>query len=416
MRAGLVVLLASFAAHAGNYLYYLVAGRMLGPAGFAEVSALIALALLVFVPFNGVQAATARDGARYLAAGDSAGFSAHLRRLSAVAALVCAGVTFLLLVGIPAFTRVLAIDDIGLLVAAAIWTGSTAFLVVWVGAAQGLQRFGVVAVQLAGPLGVLRVLLLPLGIVAFGIAGAMWAMVTATAIGLVLAAVVLWPWLGRRRDASSSGRVRIDVSGPLLGLLGFAVLTNADILVAKASLEPTEAGVYAAAALLGKIALYAPQALSLVLLPAAVARLEKGESATHAVLATLAATAGSGLVVVAVLALSPRALLAATFGEEFLAGQSLLVPLAIVMTAAALINVHLTFALARRDQGFTRMLVCAAVLQLILLSVLNDSAGQIVTASALTCGITLLGYEVLSRHGVVRLIRASAAARRSGSA
>ena len=40
------------------------------------------------------------------------------------------------------------------------------------------------------------------------------------------------------------------------------------------TLEPTEAGLYASAALLGKVALYGPSALALMLLPKVTARLE----------------------------------------------------------------------------------------------------------------------------------------------
>ena len=52
----------SLVAHLGNYLFYLVSARQLNPGEFAEVTSLTALATIVFMPFNGVQAAGARDG------------------------------------------------------------------------------------------------------------------------------------------------------------------------------------------------------------------------------------------------------------------------------------------------------------------------------------------------------------------
>src|SRR5262249_35829865 len=80
-RVGLIVLIASFAGHAGNYLYYLIAARMVTPPEFAAISALIALGTIVWMPINGVQLAVARDVAVLRTSGTSGELSAYLRRL-----------------------------------------------------------------------------------------------------------------------------------------------------------------------------------------------------------------------------------------------------------------------------------------------------------------------------------------------
>ena len=61
----------------------------------------------------------------------------------------------------------------------------------------------------------------------------------------------------------------------LVGSLAFASLTNVDILLA-AYFLPETAGVYAAAALVGKVVLFLPSALVTVLLPKAASRAAAG--------------------------------------------------------------------------------------------------------------------------------------------
>ena len=75
-RIGIVVLLASFAGHAGNYLFYVIAARMVTPAEFATISALVAFATIVLMPVNGIQVAVARDVALLRTSGSASQLSA----------------------------------------------------------------------------------------------------------------------------------------------------------------------------------------------------------------------------------------------------------------------------------------------------------------------------------------------------
>lgn len=409
MRSGLVVLAASFLGHGGNYLYYVVAGRMVGVEQFAEISAMIALSTIFFMPVNGLQVAAARDVARLAAQHDLAGISGYLRSLLRRTGLLVVALLVVLLALSPVLADQLRLDSVWLIVLAAVWIALGSLLLVATGVAQGAQRFGLVAGVLAGPLGLFRVLLLPLLLVALGLPGSMVAMVLATVIGLVMVAGTV----RRGTDAEPDRQVVFRPGQAVVALLAFSSLTNLDLLVAKAALPAAQAGEYAGALLLGKIALFAPAALAMVLLPRAAAILEHGGDAARPVLLTLAVTLASGLGITGLLAL-PLNPVTLTFGDQFAGAASLLVPLALVMTGAALLNVHLTFAMASRSRSFPLLLVVAASSHAALLAVLHDSGEQIVLASALAIGTTLLVHEVGSRHGAVRtLARLRRAARRT---
>lgn len=403
VRVGLLVLVASFVGHVANYGYYVVAARMLDVPGFADISVLVAFSLLAFMPFNGLQAAAARDVARLSESGDPGRVSAYIRTLLLRVALV----DLLLLAGLVAvsgpLTSWLGLESPRLIWLTAVWIALGTLLILGLGVSQGLQRFGTVAVLLAGPLGAFRTALLPVGIVVAGVAGGIGAMVAATVLGLGIVWLALRPALSAPPTA---GHGLPPVGTAVVALIAFASLTNADLLVAKAALSPEDAGVYASAALLGKVALYAPQALALVLLPRAAAALARGERAEGQVLVTLGVTVLSGLAVAVVLALLPAGVLAGTFGPEYVGARPLLLPLALVMTGAALLNVHLMFAMARGSRGFPALLVVAAVGHMLLLALFHDRAAEIITATAIAVGAATLVHETVSRHGALRMARA----------
>ncbi|WP_447005103.1 lipopolysaccharide biosynthesis protein [Saccharothrix isguenensis] len=406
-RAGLLVLIASFAGHGGNYLFYVVAARMVTPAEFAAISALIAFGTITWMPVNGVQMSVTRNVAVLRTSGTPAELSAYLRqqgRRMGIACLVIAGV----IAGLsPVLADRLHLGSPQPVLLAALWIGTTCMLLVLTGATQGMERFGYVAFALAGPLGALRPLLLPLCLLAAGMSGSMWAMIIATLIGL---AVMFPPVVRAAKPAPSTPPASTNTLTTMIGLLAFSSLTNVDLLVGQAMLAEADRAVYAGAVLLGKVALFAPAALAMVLLPRAAAALERGESAERAVLKTLALTGAAGLSVALVLWLMPTWVLTVTFGPTYAASKPLLPALALVMTAAALLWVHLTFAIARKSTRMVVGLVGIAVGHWVLLALLHGSPWQVILASGLAVGTALVVVETGSRSGSVRMLLRTAKA------
>jgi O-antigen/teichoic acid export membrane protein len=400
-RAGLIVLIASFVGHAGNYAFYLIAARMIAPAQFAALSALIAFGTIAMMPINGVQVAVARDVAVLRTSGTSGELSGYLRRIGWRMGAVSLGIPLAILALSPLLADRLHIGGTLPVALAGIWISLVAMVAVLTGVTQGMERFGYVAFALAGPLGGLRPLLLPPLLLAAGLAGGMWAMLLAAVLGLV---VLAWPVSGPMRVPPATPPAMPSTAVTMIALLAFSSLTNVDLLVAQATLAEADRAHYAGAVLLGKIALFAPAALAMVLLPKATTALERGENAERAVLLTMAVTAACGLLVAGTLWLMPTAVLTGTFGPAYAGSKPLLAPLALVMTAAAVLWVHLTFAIAKRSRRMTIGLVTAALAHWVLLYFMHGSPGQIITASAIAIGASLVGIELFSRSGIVRMV------------
>jgi O-antigen/teichoic acid export membrane protein len=208
---------------------------------------------------------------------------------------------------------------------------------------------------------------------------------------------------GTGRGQGRTRPVRLDVRPALVALAAFASLTNLDLLVAKITLEPTEAGLYASAALLGKIALYGPSALALMLLPKVAARLESGLSVRSPALLTMAATLVTGGAVVLAIVLAPSSLVVGVFGEAYAGAYALAAPLAGVMTLLALVYVHIMVTLARGDRRLIGIVALAAVAQAVGLLLLGDTPVRMVQVTAVVAVGVLVTHEATSRFGSVRL-------------
>ena len=279
VRAGLIVLVGIAVGNLGNYGFHLAAARYLGPASYADVASLAALAGFLTLPLVGVQLALARYVAEFAATGDRPAIAYVFRRSLRLAFKVGAVATVVaLLLAVP-IQRLLDIDSLSAVVLTMLVTAPAIMTPIAWGLVQGLQRFGLFSVSLgAGPAMrvVAAVVLLTAG---YGVAGAMGATLAATIVSL---AVPLWfmrSWLRERMAAVAPVEAReaaAYVIPVVVGVLSITMLSTSDVIVAKIALPDDEAGLYGGASLIGRVILYFPAAIVMVLLPRVSARVPPG--------------------------------------------------------------------------------------------------------------------------------------------
>jgi O-antigen/teichoic acid export membrane protein len=253
-KAGIVAIGAS-AANALGYVLTVAAARLLGPAEFGAFSALLALVIVGNVVAMAIQATTARDIAQGRPAGDVV-----------VGGLVLAGAVGVVLAGLaPVLSAFLTLPSItaalgaGVAIVAMTATGPA------LGTIQGRERFPLLGVAVAGQ-AAMRV---GGGLTGMAVSPTAAGVLVGMAAGLVAAGVV--GWLIARPPVNGGAGLRPAVATTLAAgglLLGFFVMTNADVIMARHLLSPEESGVYGAGAIFTKIAFWLPQFVPLVAFPA----------------------------------------------------------------------------------------------------------------------------------------------------
>ncbi|MBD0328887.1 MAG: hypothetical protein ICV64_02135 [Thermoleophilia bacterium] len=403
-------------ASVGSYLFNLIAIRWLGAGDYGEVAALTSLGLLVSLPLAAIQNAVGRDVAALSAGGHSGAVAALFRRwLARMAATgVLLGAATAACTG--SIQEHLAIDSrLSVWLTAAAIAAATV-LPVGHGMLQGLQRFRWLAASIL-VWAFARPLLAPPLILLGGVDGAMAATAVAALVPLVISGVAIRRVVGKLpASGAAPRRTRGAPLWPvLLGVTGFAVLTNVDVIVAKAALSAYDAGNYASAALVGKAVLFAATGIALVLLPRATAYLVTDHAALkRAVGRSLVTVSALGLAAATLLLPVPASAVVWLFGPTFGQARELLVPFALAMTPGAVAHVLLTTALAAADRRYPVVLALVAVADVGALWLVGGSAQGILAVTAASCVVAVIAYEAVASWPLRTLLQRETAVQYQG--
>jgi O-antigen/teichoic acid export membrane protein len=415
LRAGLLVAPLMALGNGINYAYNLVMARLLGPAGYGALGALLALALIASVPGLALQVVVARHTA--LRVRDQHDLAELWT--ATLAGVVGAGLALGLLIAAatPLLTAYLNLGS----AAPALWLAASVAplpaLAAVQGMLQGRERFAALAwVLLAAAAGKLAA---GVGLVALG-AGVEGA-IAAVALGS-LAAVLLglawvrpglaagplprdrvrsWPRpLPRPRGRSRSwprllprglGREAAEATTAILGLF---VLANVDVLLARHHLEADASGLYAAGAVVAKIAYWAPQVVVLLVFP----RLVTSGARRRLLARSAACVAGFGAVLVVAAAAAPHLAASVSFGRSYLAVGPVLPLFAALGTCLALVQLVLFSGIASADARLTWLLAAAVAVEVaVVTTAMHDSVTEIVTVSLAVTAVVLAAGWLLER-------------------
>ena len=375
------------------YVFTVLAARALAPHAYGELAALLGVALVGAVPATGLQTAAA------LELGGHRGDPRRLiHRLHATALAGAVGVAVVGAFGIVPVVGLLHLPD--------------PFAVVWVlvllvahtvvggyeGVLQGTGRYARMAVVTTS-FGVAK---LAGGVAGLLAGGTPTAAVAGMALGATLG--VLAGWLGADRPGvargiGAPGRSALRASG---ALLGFVLLLNLDVLLARHHLPGALAGEYAVAAVFAKVAFWLPQGVGVVLLP----RLADAGSRSRAVGRAIGVVTvlGAGLTLLAA-ALGGRALSlvgGSAYGSELGGAVWLFAALGTLLAVAQLL---LYSGIAAADRRSVLAVWTATVAECVAVEVLAATGRLSMLSIAATAAVTA---GVLVTTGLRRLLSARA--------
>jgi O-antigen/teichoic acid export membrane protein len=406
-RAALLVAPAMAAANGLNYAFNVVMSRELGPADYGALGALLAVVLVGTVPGVALQAVVARHTA--LARDDA---TAGLWAAVLVAVLgVGAALGLLALIASPGLRAFMHLGSLAPCLWLAVALLPLPLLSSVHGMLQGREWFGALAavllVDAAGRL------VIGFGLVhgGLGLAGAL----AGSTAGSVAAILVALPrlraslsrgWRRRRALGVAAGR---EVATAAVGILGLLLLANVDVLLARHYLAREASGLYAAGAMLTKVAYWAPQFVVTVVFPRLVVTADR-----RRLLARSATTvAGMGATLVLAPALAPELVASLSFGQAYLGVGPALPLFAALGTGLALAQLVLFSGLATADRRMHLLPFAAVVAETVLVVlVLHGSVVQVVGAAlAVVALLLVVGFALTAvapdRHA--RRLRAEAA-------
>jgi O-antigen/teichoic acid export membrane protein len=393
--------LATLVLNGSGYLYNVACIRYLGPSVYGDVAAMLALGALVALPLGSIQSLIAREVAQ-LPAGQFAG--RLLRRTTRFSVAVGLGLFVIGVVLVDPIRDLLNVDTSAIVITGLSVIPFAVVAGVLYGFLQGALRFTTLSTAYGVSGSARPILVTPALLLGLGATGALAVNAIAGFLAVAIAAYALrdlWFLGGRVSETPPLDRRQMAVM--LIGSLAFASLTNVDILLAAYFLPGDVAGVYAAAALVGKAVLFLPGAVVTVLLPKASSRAAAGIASSKILLASVAVTLVLTLVATVVLALIPESVLVWAFGPDFREATALLGWFGLAMTAAALVNVYLSVYFAEREVGFPILVLVAAVAQIVAVSLWHPNPRSIVLVTLACASGVLLVHEAVFPYSLARL-------------
>ena len=391
LGSGLFIGVATFAANGLNALFQIALARVLSPAEYSVLVALVVITLIAAVPPLAFQASVAREVALELEGGRRGQAGSALRDtvrgllpwaagvllLGAVVSAVMAAVGR----GDAAATFATAATIAFALVIPAVWgglLGARLFLVF------GLAQLAFAGTRFAAGLAI--------GLSGGDAAAVMAGVAAATAVTLGL---TFLPLRDLWRTAERAGRRRLATlpnAAAAAGLTVLMALATVDVLVANLAFSSNTAGAYGVASVCARVQLLIPIGVVTVLFPR-VATLRDPERERRHLLAGLAVVAGLGALVTVLLWTFAGPIVDDIFGEKYHAAVPWLGPLSLAMAMYALSTVYLYHFLSLARTRFALVLVAIQAAQLIAFALLHGSPRELIGVQIVAAAVTVGAAE-----------------------
>lgn len=391
-------------ANIANYASNLAFSRQLGKVGFGELTALLALALILAVPLGAAQTIVAERVALAHAAGDE-GRVAYLARHALGHVLTIGSIVGILYVAlIPLTERALDIREPGPVIALAPFVVLNFVVTVASGVLQGTERWVALGWLVFASAASRIAIGLPWAAAGGGAGGA----IAGQAVGsLLVLSVVGWRfrawWSPRGTGAAKLGiRRRVDLrtlsaSG---AFIGFAVLSNFDLVLSRLFLTRDEAGVYAALSTVAKLVIFLPTAIAVLMVPRAVKAHAIAPRSGAAVLRSAVGLTVAAAIVVGLPAIAaPQLLVDVMFGDGYGSARDGVLPMVIAGGGLAMLYVICTYSVAIRDRRWLLLLLIGVTIQVAAICTFNASPVDIAWAQAATV-VAVLVINELAFHSI----------------
>lgn len=395
MRHGAVVFVGLIVASLMNYLYFMLCGRLLGIEGYGELTALTSAVLTLAAPANVAQIIIARFVTEFHTTGryDAQHRLARraVRATLALAALAAAGGA-IFSGPLGDFMHVGARLPI---VVAALSLGLYAVITVQRGVLQGASRFN----ELSASYCVEALVRLVAGVLLARWYGAFGALA-----GMLIGVAVCYAYDELVMRADSAGTERSGISREQLSYvvlrIGLAqlmltVLSFYDVVLVRHLFPARDAGLYAAAALVGRVMLSVLAFVPAVVMPKATGRARAGKSAIPlfgAAMGMSAAIAGTGALAAFV---APDRIVVLFAGRAF-SDAAPVVPAYVVAAAAlGISNVVAAYQFGLHRYAFVAPAAVVAVAEIVAMACWHPSIAAavavVLTGHAMFLAATFIG-------------------------
>lgn len=393
-----------------NLLYHWFMIRILTPTDYGHLNTLVALFAVVSVPSGTVQTAVTRFFSSFKAQNQYQRAIELVWHFLLVMSVI--GLSFFLLTvfGASFISSFLQISSRGLVILFGVTLVFAMVIPVPWGGLQGLQKFGLLTLNLITNSGLKLGLGILFAVLGFGLWGAMGAITVSYIVTTFLALFLIGVSLRKEKAvADQEVTLKKSLSSNLsevyhysfsagLVLLCFMVLTNIDLVLVKHFFTPIEAGYYSIAQMVGKIILVLPVPIVTVMFPKLFSSegREKGIPSTLIKSLSIAAVLCGGGILFCML--FPSSIVKILSGKAYLECAPLIGMFTVNMTFFSLTLILLYYHLSTPGRWFLYPLVFFTLVEIGLMILFHDTLIQVLRIVGIVAFCLFLVSFTLAYH------------------
>jgi len=389
-RGALSFLVATAGVNVSNFLFHIFVSRLLGPAHYGVVGAILSILSLLAVPVGAAQLAVTQAVIGHGLSNPPYSLGKVTKRAfigGLVAMCMFAGLT-------PLLDGFLRVGSPWPLLLVSTWIPLATVAAVLQGALIGEYRFRSVAFAMGVGGGPVRLIL---GVVmvsaGFGVKGAVVATILAQAF---TTGSLLFSARNDLRSHQEGPVIRTstrDMTLSIAALASYTSLIGVDTFLARHFLAPTVAGKYAAGAVAGHIALFVPSALVTVAFPHLADGKGVSTSGRRVLMQALKITIILGLIVATGLTLFSSLVIHLLFGSHYNGAISIVGLLSFASAVIGVVIVFTYFHLARRSL-LALVPWLGVAIAVLLISIHHQTKFSVAAIMLLVSLLTLVGVGI----------------------
>lgn len=382
-----------------NYIFQIILGRTLSPEQYGSFNSLFATGALITTPFTILHLVFSRFIARMTGNKLQKTKSLLTICLKTILAIVF-GIAVIGLLSAQWLQNFLHTETTLPIILMLLATCFSAFQQVLVAVCEGMQRFLALGIiSGGGALARLLFAILFVVILGWGIEGGLLAVTFAASSALVFG---VW----QLRDIFKSQAVDLPSNSWLemarfsipsfLMITMVAIMCNIDIILVRHYCPQDQAGYYATATILGRIAFFLPSSLLMVLFPSVAKATASGAKDHQYLFVSLGLTAILSGIVFLVFFLAGQSIIQVVYGNQYFSAAPLLTIVTAAMGLLAVSHVIFSYNMARSEFSFLWLLIGGVLLMLSLVFLYHDSAKTIAWILLFSSATIFLG-TILNR-------------------
>lgn len=379
-----------------NYIYHLIIGRMLGPANYSELAAILSLiGLLAMVP-----ASFGPVIVKFISASKTDSQITSLISWFDKKVFLLAGIIALLvLLASAPLALFLQIENKMLIVVSSLIFLFMMPSILNRGALQGLLRFKSMVISILAENSIrliMGVLFIYLG---FSVFGATIGLVLAAFIGFLLSRLFIRDYLKKEPAGKPDIIPMLKYSFPVvIQSIAVTSLYSTDVLLVKHFFSPHDAGIYAALSTLGKIILFGAGPISAVMFPLVSKRESEGGNYTRIFIYSLFLTLLLSLSILFIYWMFPKFTINTLYGASYLEATGLLVWFGVFIALFTLCSLLIHFYLSLGKVKVVLLPLLAALAQILGIITYHDSLKTVITVSITVTALLLVSLLIYLKY------------------